>query len=192
MSCFSFLHPATRRTTRLQPGGAVRGGAERHRWDFCHVPVQSPDPAEWIRRSGNVSHTADRESHFTSARSTSARSSRWSTDWLTSCSGVHLKFIISKSEINRSFKNRETSPFCWGIRASSVSTKSRSHHSCSSHFLRQLREAYGDVSKNSAHFPLTSAAIRATCVQLQFVVAHKLEKRKCVSFFGSFWFVFHS
>lgn len=66
MPCSS-LRPATRRTTRLQPGGAVRSGAERHRWDFCHVPVQSPDPAEWIRGSGNVSHTADRESHFTSS-----------------------------------------------------------------------------------------------------------------------------
>lgn len=53
-----------------------------------------------------------------------------------------------------------------GIRGSSVSTKSQSRHSHSSHFLHQLRVADGDVSKEDTHFPLASCK-HATCAQQQ-------------------------
>lgn len=92
---FISLHPATRCAAGLQPGGAVRGGAERHRWDFCHVPFQSPDPAEWIHRSGNVSHTADRESRFTS----NARPLRAQVDAQTdSCAVASILIHHSKAK----------------------------------------------------------------------------------------------
>lgn len=91
------LHPATRRAVGLQPGGAVRGRAERHRWDFCHISVQSPDPAEWILRSGNISHTADCKGHFTSdARPLRAQVDALTDTWaVAAASNQKFEFTIS-------------------------------------------------------------------------------------------------